>query len=270
MAAVVQEKGLAESLVLETRPLPGLALLKLNRPEHRNALNDALVSGLHMALLRLAADSTARVIVLAGAGTLFCAGADLITMQRLAAGDIDESRRDAQALAALLLCVHQCPKPTVALVHGAALGGGVGLAAACDVVFASREARFRFPEVRLGLVPAVISPYVIAAMGARNARRYFLSAEWISATQAERLGLVNEVLPAGELMSAGLALGAELAAGGPAALASCKQLLDEVAARKPGEELAAWTAEKLAHQRMSVEARSHLHKKSVKASKSSK
>ncbi|HTP40207.1 MAG TPA: enoyl-CoA hydratase-related protein [Steroidobacteraceae bacterium] len=270
MAAVVREQLTEPCLVLETRPQPAVALLKLNRAEHRNALNDALVGSLHAALLRLASDVTCRVIVLAGEGALFCAGADLITMQRLAAGDIDESRRDAQALAALLLCLHQSPKPTVALVHGAALGGGVGLAAACDVVLASREARFRFPEVRLGLVPAVISPYVIAAMGARHARRYFLSAEWLSAQQAQRLGLVSEVVAAGELMSAGLALAADIAAGGPTALTTCKQLLDEVAARKPGEELATWTAEKLAHLRVGVEARTQLDRNAATSRKTPK
>jgi methylglutaconyl-CoA hydratase len=246
-----------EALLVE-HPATGVSLLRLNRVAQRNALDAALVSALRAALAAAGSDPDCRVLLLAGAGPVFCAGADLAAMHRLSEAEPAENDRDAQGLAALLLELHLFAKPTIALVHGAALGGGAGLAAACDITLAARGTRFRFPEVQLGLIPAVISPYIVTAMGTRAARRYFLTGEWLSDAVAVRVGLVHECVPPDELLSTALAMASGICAGGPVALSACKQLLQDLGGRWPGPELARLTASRLSTIRSGAEARARL------------
>jgi methylglutaconyl-CoA hydratase len=240
--------------LLESEPAPGLVRLTLNRPAQRNALDGELIDALHGAVVRHAARAASRVLLVDAAGSAFCAGADLHAMLALGRGGRAASVADAERLAHLLLALRDCPKPSIALVQGPAFGGGVGLAAACDIALGSAAARFRLPEVRLGLVPAVISPYVVEAIGLREARRYFLSGEEIDADRARALGLLHEVVAAAELEAAGLALAREVAQGGPHALAEAKRLIADVAHRGPGAGLAGATAEWLATLRAGAEA----------------
>jgi methylglutaconyl-CoA hydratase len=243
-----------DPMLIESEPAPGLVLLTLNRPAQRNALDAALIDGLRAAVARHAAADATRVLLLAAAGSAFCAGVDLNVMLAIGRGPAAENAADAARLAALLLELRACPKPSIALVQGAAYGGGVGLACACDLALASVDARFRLPEVQLGLAPAVISPYVLEAIGARQARRYFLSAELISAARALELGLVHEVVAGDALAAAGIALAQTIAAGGPAALAACKRLIAEGAHAAPSQERAGRTAQQLAEMRAGAEA----------------
>ena len=243
-----------EPILLESEPAPGVVQLTLNRPTQRNALDAALIEALHAAFRMHGERVTTRAIFVAGSGTAFCAGADLPTMLALGQGPRSASLADASRLARMLLAIRESPKPTIALVHGPAFGGGVGLAAACDIALGSSEASFRLPEVRLGIMPATISPYVLEAMGARQSRRYWLSGELISAARACELGLLNEVVAPGERAAAALALAAELAQAGPLALAACKALITAMAQRVPNAATADWTAERLAELRASPEA----------------
>lgn len=249
---------MSEELLLETTPAPGIAKLAMNRPERRNALDDALIGALRAAIARHAESPVTRVVVLAATGTAFCAGADLKTMMERGRDEPERNVHDAEHLAALLLAIRDCPKPVVALVQGPAFGGGVGVAAACDVAIAGAEARFRLPEVQLGIVPAVISPYVVEAIGARHARRLFLSGETIDAARARELGLVHEVVGPESLDARGLELAAAIARGGPRALATCKRLIATVAGVRPDAELARRTALLLADLRAGAEAQEGL------------
>ncbi|HET8726942.1 MAG TPA: enoyl-CoA hydratase-related protein, partial [Alphaproteobacteria bacterium] len=193
----------------------GVATVTLNRPEVHNAFNDRVIAELTGTFSRLGADPTVRAVVLRASGKSFSAGADLGWMQRMAGYGFDENLADARQLAELMRTLNDLPKPTVALVQGAAFGGGVGLVACCDVALAADTATFCLSEVKLGLIPAVISPYVVQAIGARAARRYFLTAERFSALQAKALGLVHEVVPAVMLEAALLKILDALAEGGP-------------------------------------------------------
>ena len=233
---------------------PGLWQLTLNRPAVRNALDAELIAALSAAVARHAGSATTRVLLIAAAGSAFCAGADLNQMLLLGQQPRVDNLADAERLAGLLLALRQCPKPSIALVQGPAVGGGVGLVCACDLAVAAEEARFRLPEVQLGLVPAVISPYLLEAIGPRQARRYCLSGEQLSAAGARELGLVHEVVPATELAARGLALGTAIAAGGPQALAACKQLLTGAAAAGATPAAARDTARLLADLRAGPEA----------------
>lgn len=247
-----------EPLVLEAELAPGIVELKLNRPAQRNALDAALMVELGEALARHVARAATRVLLLAASGTSFCAGADLNAMIELGRGPREASIVDAERLARLLAAMRDSPKPVIACVQGPAFGGGFGLVAACDIALASSEARFRLPEVQLGLVPAVISPFVIAAIGVRNARRYFLSAETLSATEARAIGLVHEVTAAEALGATALKLALEVRNGGPEALAAAKRLIAEVSAAEPGAALGRRTAEILATLRAGSEAQEGL------------
>jgi methylglutaconyl-CoA hydratase len=247
-----------DALVTQAEPAVGVIQLTLNRPAQRNALDGELIAALRAAIGAHASAPRSRVLVLSAAGTAFCAGADLNAMLALGRGPIAASVADAEQLAELLLAVRSSPKPVIACVQGPAFGGGVGLVAACDIALAAVEARFRLPEVQLGIVPAVISPYVVEAIGLRNARRYFLSGEAIAAERARELGLVHDVVPATELLSRALVLAAEIAQGGPAALAAAKTLLAEVGHAAPGVALGRRTAEILATLRGSDEAQEGL------------
>lgn len=164
----------------------GVATVKLNRPEVRNAFNDAMIGELMATFTTLGKDLSVRAIVLRGEGKLFSAGGDLAWMKRAATFSEDENRADAQRLADMLDCVNKTPKPVIALIHGAAMGGGVGLAAVSDIVIAERTAKFSLSEVRLGLTPATIAPYVVAAIGARNARRYAQTGEVFDGRTAQK------------------------------------------------------------------------------------
>jgi methylglutaconyl-CoA hydratase len=247
-----------QALVLETEAAPGVVQLTLNRPAQRNALDAALIAALGAALARHIAAEQTRVVLLAAAGSSFCAGADLNAMVALGRGPSESNLADARQLAGLLRAIRESPKPVIACVQGPAFGGGVGLVAACDIAIASTDARFRLPEVQLGLVPAVISPYVIEAIGVRNARRFFLSAEPVSAERARELGLVHEVTSPAGLAAGALALAVEVSHGGPSALAAAKRLIAEVGHVVPDAALEARTAQILAELRAGAEAQEGL------------
>ena len=246
---------MAEAMFQESRDEQGVVRLVLDRPEVHNAFNDALIAALTETLRRLGEDPAVRVVILAANGKSFSAGADLGWMQRMAGYGYGENLADARALAGLMSALNELPKPTLALVQGAAFGGGVGLVACCDIVIAAEPASFCLSEVKLGLIPAVISPYVVAKIGEAAARRYFLSAERFSAERAHVLGLVHEVVPAEELEAAGLRVIEALRAGGPQSQASAKALIRAVAGRPLDSALIDETAARIAEVRAGEEAR---------------
>jgi methylglutaconyl-CoA hydratase len=213
---------------IQTSIAAQVATLTLSRPERHNAFDDALIEALALELQRLADDPAVRALVLTGAGASFSAGADLGWMRRVAEAGLEENQRDAQALAALMRTLYLFPKPTIARVNGAAYGGGVGLVACCDIAIASDQAKFGLTETRLGLVPAVISPYVVSAIGARQARRYFQSAEIFDAASARALGLVHDVVPASGLDAAISRQVELLLRAGPAAVYEAKRLVQKL------------------------------------------
>ena len=233
----------------------GVATLTLDRPEIRNAFDDALIAELAGAFRSLAADPAVRIVVLTGAGKAFSAGADLAWMQRMAGYSEAENIADAMALAEMLRTLNELPKPTVARINGAAYAGAVGLVACCDIAVAAEDAVFAISEARLGLVPATIGPYVVSAIGARAARRYFLSAEPFSAGEARRLGLVHEVVPKTELDRAVERIIAALLEGGTEAQSRAKRLVRDLNGRPVTESLAALTARTIAEARASAEGR---------------
>jgi methylglutaconyl-CoA hydratase len=233
----------------------GVATVTLNRPRVHNALDEELISGLGGALRTLEQNPEVRVVVLAAEGKSFSAGADLKWMQRMGAATLQENTRDALALAELMRLLAGLSKPTIARVQGAAYGGGVGLIAACDIAITSREATFALSEVRLGLIPAVIGPYVVQAMGPRHARRYFLTGERFDAAEAYRTGLAHDICETAELDARVQMAATNLLMGGPKALAAAKRLIAETAARPLDEELSRITAARIAELRASNEGR---------------
>jgi len=231
----------------------GVATLTLDRPDVHNAFDDVLIAELTTRLNALDADPDVRVVVLAANGKSFSAGADLNWMKRMAQYSEAENLRDAMQLAQLMRTLDRMHKPTIARVQGAAFGGGVGLVACCDIAVAARDAQFCLSEVRLGLIPAVISPYVVQAMGARAARRFFLTAERFGAEEARRLGLVSEVVDADKLDESVGALASHLLKGGPLALAAAKDLIAAVNDRPIETPVIEDTAHRIASQRASAE-----------------
>jgi methylglutaconyl-CoA hydratase len=231
------------------------AWLWLNRPELRNALNGDVQDLLLKAFQKLENEKNIRVLVLAGRGAAFCAGGDLARMEQAAKMTRARSKAEAGRFAKLLYRMHTYPKPLIARVHGPAFAGGMGLVAACDLVVAAEEAEFCLPEVRIGLVPATISPYLIRAMGQQQARRYILTGERLASREAHRIGFVHECVPAGELDARVEKLAAQLAQCGPAALARSKKLLTEVAGAPISPRLGVRTAAVLAEARTGDEAR---------------
>lgn len=209
--------------------------LRLNRPALHNAFDAALIAELTAALAAAGADAEVRAVVLEGAGASFSAGADLNWMRGMAAASEAENRLDSLALARLMRTLDELPKPTLARVHGAAFGGGVGLVACCDIAIGAPEAKFGLTESRLGLLPAVISPYVIAAIGARQARRWFASAEIFDAQTALRIGLLHEVVAAEHLDAAVQGQIDLLLKAGPLAAAGAKSLIARVVATPDGQ-----------------------------------
>lgn len=242
-------------MILDIQRKGAAAWLWLSRPEVRNALNDELISALETALDVLEKDPQARVLVLAGRGPAFCAGGDLARMEKAAKMTKARSRREASRFAKLLYRLHGYPKPVVARVHGPAFAGGMGLVAAADLVVASDEAEFALPETRIGLVPAMISPYLVRAMGAQQARRYMLTGEKLTAREAHRISFVHECVPAAELDAAVEKICDRLAQAGPEALARSKKLLARVVGAEITPALANETAAVLAEVRAGGEAR---------------
>ena len=241
--------------MLEIERQDGVARVTLNRPELRNAFDDALIARLSQAFAELGDDRSVRVVVLAGKGPAFCAGADLNWMKRMAGYSYDENLADAKALADMLAALDRLPKPTIARVHGPVFAGGTGLVAACDIAVGTPEAKFCLSEAKLGLSPATISPYVIRAMGERLARRYFLTAEVFDAQEAHRIGMLSVLVPTGELDAAVVELVKHLLAGGPESHAKIKALIRDVAGRRPDDVLAAETAKRIAEIRGTEEGR---------------
>jgi len=210
----------------------GVATLTLDREEARNALSAELVLRLTEALAALAGDKTVRIVKLTGAGKVFCAGADIGEMRAAGAAPIEQNEADSRRFALMLESLEKLPQPTVAVVNGAAYGGAVGLIAACDIAIAGASARFALSEVRLGLVPAMISPYVIRAIGSRQSHRWFLTGEAMDAATALRIGLVHEAVDDSSLGDATHSIVKALLAGGPQAQAEIKLLLQRVTGRK--------------------------------------
>jgi len=230
----------------------------LNRPELHNALNEELVRELTVVFRELQRDVETRVIVLSGRGRSFCAGADIESMKRQGAASATANRDNARELADLFHAIASSSKPTIARVNGAAIGGGLGLVSACDIAIAASDAKFAASEVRLGLIPATIGPYVVGAIGARWARRLFQTAERIGATQAEEIGLVHEAVEPNALDASVEAVIIELLAGAPHAQHAAKDLIDAVADRPITAELIEYTAERIAVIRAQDEAREGL------------
>ena len=245
---------MSEALAIERQGPIGL--VTMNRPERHNAFDDALIAELTDAFRSMEAEDGIRIVVLSGAGKSFSAGADLNWMKRMAGFSMEENRRDAMALAALMRTIAHLRKPTIARVQGAALGGGVGLVACCDVAVATQGATFSLSEVKLGLIPAVISPYVVAAIGERAARRYFLTAERFTAAEAWRIGLVHEISLGEDEMdeTIGALVDAMLAAS-PMAQKEAKDLIRAVAHRPLTSEVVQDTADRIAKIRSSPEGR---------------
>lgn len=232
----------------------GRADVVLNRPDIHNAFDDALIAELTAVFQRLGDDNSVRAVVLSGAGKSFSAGGDLNWMRQFARYSFDENVADAKKLARLMRALDEMPKPTIARVQGAAYGGGVGLVSCCDIAVAVPGAGFCLSEVKLGLIPAVISPYVVAAIGSRAARRYFLTAERFDAAQAFRLGLIHELAEDERQMDEIIAkLVGTLLANGPEAVAASKDLIRAVARHPVDDNLRDETARRIAERRASPE-----------------
>lgn len=242
------------------RDARGIVTLTIDRPEARNALSAALVARLTEAFAAVAADESARALVLTGAGEVFCAGADIGDMRAAGSAPAAQNEADARRFAGMLEALERLPLPTLALVNGAALGGAVGLVACCDIVLAAPGARFALSEVRLGLIPAMISPHVIRAIGARQARRWFVTGEAMSAGQAQAIGLVHEVADEAGLPALGARLLEALLAGAPRAQREIKRLIRQVTGRSEDGDAAmlAETAAWIARVRAGAEAREGL------------
>ena len=234
----------------------GVVHLTLNRPAVHNAFDDELIMELTSTLEQAAGEAEIRVLVLRGKGKSFSAGADLNWMHRAADYSPEENRADADRLAAMLHTLDRFPAPTVAAVNGAAFGGGVGLVASCDIALASDQAIFSLSEVRLGLIPAVISPFVVNAIGQRAARRYFLTGERFDAATAARIGLIHDVVPDSNLAESTNAVVRQLLAGGPGSQIAAKALLSRLRDKTDAEDPAIWTARLIADIRTTEEARS--------------
>ena len=243
------------NLALTVSVQSSVARITLSRPEVRNAFNDEVIAELTEAFQSLGQRDDVRAIVLAADGPAFCAGADLNWMRRMADYTRTENLADAAKLAEMLRVMYECPKPTVARVQGDVYAGGVGLVAACDIVVSVDTATYCLSEVKLGLIPATISPYVIRAMGARAAHRYFLTAERFSAAEAHRIGLVHEVVGADALDAKVNELLKALTSASPNAVCACKRLVQDVADREITADLIEHTVAGIADIRASDEGR---------------
>jgi methylglutaconyl-CoA hydratase len=233
-----------------------VARITLCRPAVRNAFNDEVIAELSAAFQAVGQHHDVRAVVLAAEGPAFCAGADLNWMRRMADYTREENVADAGKLAAMLHLIYECPKPTIAAVQGDVFAGGMGLVAACDMAVSVDSATYCLSEVKLGLIPATISPYVIRAMGARAAHRYFLTAERFSALEAHRIGFVHELVSSPEALTAKVdELALALCNASPAAVRACKRLVLDVAEREVNASLIAATVQGIADIRASEEGR---------------
>jgi methylglutaconyl-CoA hydratase len=232
----------------------GVEHLTLNRPEVRNAFNEGVITELTWWADAVSSDRTVRAVVIAGAGPVFCAGADLEWMRRVAGFSYDQNVEDAHDFARLFLTLDRLPMPVVGRIQGAALGGGAGLAAICDIVVAAADAQFGFTEVKLGLIPAVIAPFVIAKIGRSAARELFLTGIRFDATRAKALGLVHAVVPAADLDAAVTEYLQELASSAPDAVCAAKRLVADVG-RRNASDVASLCADAIAARRASEEGR---------------
>ncbi len=250
---------MCQANVLFTQAANGIATLTLNRPEIRNAFDDQMIATLITHLEKIEQSSTIKVLLLKANGKHFSAGADLKWMARMAENQPAQNFADAQQLAKLMYLLNRLSKPTVAIIQGAAFGGAVGLAACCDMVFATEQASFCLSEVKLGLIPAAISPYVIRAIGERQARRYFISAEIFSASTALDLGLVHQIAPNQDaLESISSDWLKNLLNNGPLAMQAAKKLVLEVSLQNIDDRLIADTAQRIADIRATPEAKEGL------------
>ncbi|HMA18532.1 MAG TPA: enoyl-CoA hydratase/isomerase family protein [Thermoanaerobaculia bacterium] len=246
--------GLSTVRIVRDGPV---ARVTLARPKTRNAFDEVVIDELTRAFLSFVDDRDTRVVVLEGEGSVFCAGADIGWMRRAGSWSKTENETDAERMAGMLRAIDDCAQPVVALVQGAAIGGGVGLVAASDVAIAAQDAVFSLAEVRLGILPSVISPYVLRAIGAREARRWFLTGERFGAAEAFRIGLVHEVVPAADLGAARDRLVTELLSSAPEAVAVAKRLIADVAGMSP-EDAMPLTVRTIAERRASEEAKEGL------------
>jgi methylglutaconyl-CoA hydratase len=236
-----------------------LGIITLNNPDKHNAFDDILIADLTTALNAMEKNAAVRIVILSAAGKSFSAGADLNWMKRIAGYSPEENFRDAMGLGTLMHTLHGLTKPTIARVQGAAYGGGVGLIACCDIAVGTHDAAFSLSEVKLGLIPAVISPYVVAAIGERAAHRYFLTAEKFDASEAYRLGLLHELAVNDDAMDEIIDdMCIALLAAGPHALREAKSLIATVANKPINEALVAETAQRIARVRASEEGREGL------------
>lgn len=242
-----------ETLILEIAH--GAATVTLNRPEVRNAFNEDVIAELADVFKLLSQDDDVRVIVLAANGPAFCAGGDLNWMKKMANFSPEENLDDAEKLADMLYHIYSCPKPVIAKVQGDCYAGGMGLVAACDIAVAADQVQFCLSEVKLGLIPATISPYVIKAMGANAARRYFLTAERFSATEAHRIGFVHEAVAVQQLDDTVAQMVKTIVNNSPNAVVEAKWLVEDVTNAEIDEDLLAYTAERIAAIRSSDEGR---------------
>jgi methylglutaconyl-CoA hydratase len=247
-----------DTLVELTRPAQGITVLWLNRPEKHNAFDPALIAAIHQNVEFLRSDERTRVLILAGRGKSFCSGADLHYMKSMVNFSLDENIADAGRLAAMLQALHQFPKPIIAAVHGNVYAGATGMVACADIIFAADTARFCISEVKLGLVPAVISPYVMARMGVHFARRYFLTAEVFDAAAAQRAGLVHECVQPDTLMDSAVHMAMKLLANAPGAISHTKTLIRELVPVPNREVMTHYTCELIARVRAGQEAQSGL------------
>jgi methylglutaconyl-CoA hydratase len=238
---------------IQVSRLVNVEYVTLSRPEVRNAFNEQVIAEMTAWAARAAADRELRAVVINGAGPSFCAGADLAWMTKMAGYSREENVRDARAAAGMFAAIDTLPVPVIAQIHGAALGGGAGLAAVADIAGAAEDATFGFTEVKLGLIPAVIAPYVLARIGQSAARELFLTGERFDAARAKAIGLVHAVVPAGELVQTVNKYLHELARNGPEAMAAAKALLRQIANRAIAD-VAPLTAEAIAERRVSAEA----------------
>ncbi len=237
-----------------------IGILTLNKAERHNAFDEVLIAEMTAGLRELDADERVRAVVLSSTGKSFCAGADLNWMKRAAAYSPEENLDDAYTLAELMSTLNQLSKPTLARVHGPAYGGGVGLVAACDIAVATYDALFALTEVKLGILPAVISPYVLAAIGERYCRRYMLTAERFSAAEAYRIGLVHEIAPGIEQLDEAIGkILDSLLKNGPHAQAECKELIRTVSGAPIDDEIREVTAQRITRVRASPEGKEGLN-----------
>ncbi|MFH0816216.1 MAG: enoyl-CoA hydratase-related protein [Methanobacteriota archaeon] len=234
--------------LLKIEPEGALARIVLNRPDAHNAFNGELIYELRAAFEALSADGEARVLILTGAGKSFCAGADLNYMKSMASYGPMENSKDARELSDMFAAIRSCPKPVIGMINGAAIGGGAGLAAVCDIAIAAESAAFAFSEVKLGLVPAVISPYVVERIGPSAARRLFMTGERFDARTAARLGLVDAAVPDDILDSVVAEQARQLLSSGPKATGEAKRLV-EACKSMPADEIRMHAVAKIAELR---------------------